>query len=112
MAIWTSIERKSDTPIVADSDVSLLKEQDCIELAVIISHYPDMVKTAFDTLEPCTIVQYLFQLSHAISSANNHLRVKDVSPELAKARMSLFWAAKTTLANGMRLLGITPVERM
>jgi arginyl-tRNA synthetase len=97
---------------VSDSDTALLKEKECMELAVMISQYPDAVKTAFETLEPCAIVQYLFGLSHAISSANNHLRVKDVRPDLAKARMSLFWAAKTTLANGMRLLGIRPLERM
>ncbi|GAB5591808.1 arginyl-tRNA synthetase [Umbelopsis nana] len=106
------IERKAETPIVSDSDTALLKEKECMELAVVISQYPDAVKTAFETLEPCAIVQYLFGLSHAISTANNHLRVKDVRPDLAKARMSLFWAAKTTLANGMRLLGIRPLERM
>lgn len=83
-----------------------------MDLAVMISQYPDVVQSAFETLEPCTIVQYLFHLSHAISSANTQLRVKDVQPDLAKARMSLFWAAKTTLANGMKLLGIQPLIRM
>ncbi|CAO3671299.1 unnamed protein product [Umbelopsis ramanniana] len=106
------IERKSATPIVADIDANLLKEKECMDLAVMISQYPDVVQSAFETLEPCTIVQYLFHLSHAISSANAQLRVKDVQPDLAKARMSLFWAAKTTLANGMQLLGIQPLIRM
>lgn len=98
--------------ISIDCDFSLLTETEAFELARTISLYPDKVRVAFETLEPCTIVLYLFKLAHMISQANYNLRIKDVDPKLAQARLLLFWAAKTTLANGMRLIGLKPLERM
>lgn len=99
-------------PITPDCNVELLQEKEAFELALTISQYPDIVESSYNAMEPCTIVQYLFKLAHTTSQAIATLRVKDVDPELAKARMLLFWAAKTTLANGLELLGIRPLERM
>ncbi|RCH91148.1 Arginyl-tRNA synthetase [Rhizopus azygosporus] len=106
------IERKMDINISIDCDFSLLAETEAFELTRTISLYPDKVRAAFKTLEPCTIVLYLFKLAHMISQVNYNLRIKDVDPKLAQARLLLFWAAKTTLANGMRLVGLKPLERM
>ncbi|KAI9275844.1 arginyl-tRNA synthetase [Phascolomyces articulosus] len=106
------IERKANTPLRADCDYALLKEQEAFDLVQQISLFPELVESSFKTLEPCTIVNYLFKLSHAISVANNRLRVKNMNPELAASRMMLFWAAKTTLSNGLSLLGLKPIERM
>ncbi|KAI8344550.1 arginyl-tRNA synthetase [Chlamydoabsidia padenii] len=106
------IERKANTPVTMDCDYTLLKEDEAFELIQTISYFPEVVQTSFDTLEPCTIVNYLFRLSHATSSASHTLRVKDMDPALAKARMLMFWAARTTLKNGLTLLGIRPLDRM
>ncbi|KAG0173568.1 Arginyl-tRNA synthetase [Apophysomyces sp. BC1021] len=106
------IERKADTPVVPDCDFSLLKEREAFELVQTISYFPDLVDSSFAALEPCTLVNYLFKLSHATSLASHCLRVKGMDRELAKARMLLFWAARTTLSNGLTLLGIHPLERM
>ena len=106
------IERKANTPVTIDCDYTLLKEREAFELVQQISLFPELVEASFKTLEPCTIVNYLFKLSHAISTANNRLRVKNMNPELAASRMLLFWAAKTTLSNGLSLLGLRPIERM
>ncbi|KAI8381438.1 arginyl-tRNA synthetase [Radiomyces spectabilis] len=106
------IERYANTPIRPDCDLSLLKEKEAFELGLIISQFPDIVRGSYRTMDPCTLVQYLFKLSHAISQANHLLRVKDTDKHIAEPRMLLFWAAKTTLANGLRLIGIEPLERM
>jgi arginyl-tRNA synthetase len=106
------IERKANTPVTTECDYTLLQEDEAFELVQTISYFPDIVQSSFDTLEPSTIVNYLFKLSHATSSASHTLRVKDKDPDLAKARMLLFWAARTTLKNGLTLLGIRPLDRM
>ncbi|KAG1442650.1 hypothetical protein G6F56_010977 [Rhizopus delemar] len=106
------IERKLDMPVSAHCHFSLLNEPEAFELVYAISLYPDIIQTAFQTLDSCTVVTYLFKLAHMISQANYNLRIKDVNPNLAEARLLLFWAAKTTLANGMRLIGLCPLERM
>ena len=70
------------------------------------------VQQAFQTMEPCTIVTYLFTLGHAISVTFENLRVVGREKNLAEARLLLYWSAKTTLGNGLRILGLKPLERM
>ncbi|KAI8059871.1 arginyl-tRNA synthetase [Gongronella butleri] len=108
------IERKAGIPVTVEGQHwDLLAESSAFELVQVISYFPDIVQQSFDALEPCTIVNYLFKLSHATSHASHQLRVKDIDdPDVAKARMLLFWAARTTLHNGLSLLGISPLEKM
>jgi arginyl-tRNA synthetase len=90
-----------------------LKEKEAIQLVDLISKFPEAVEQSFETLEPSTIVNYLFKLSHATSSASKMLRVKDVTDQqLARARMLMFWSARITLSNGLRLLGIESIKHM
>jgi len=53
----------------------------------------------------------LFKMTHSLSSSYDHLQVVGSEPELKKARMALYTCARQVLHNGMRLLGLTPVER-
>lgn len=77
-----------------------------------ISQLPDIIKSTCQAMDPCILVQYLFKLAHTTSQANNSLKVKGADPQLAEARLLLFWAAKTTLGNGLKLLGIDPLSRI
>ncbi|KAI8393331.1 arginyl-tRNA synthetase [Radiomyces spectabilis] len=106
------IERKAEIDIRPNCDFDLLKEDEAFELVQMISQFPEQVEMSFTTLEPCTLVNYLFKLSHATSLASHSLRVKGSEPSVAEARMLLFWAARTTLHNGLSLLGIRPLEQM
>ncbi|KAG0283708.1 Arginyl-tRNA synthetase [Linnemannia gamsii] len=110
------IADKSGTTLNTDANTALLTEPEAFELANMISQYPEMTLSALHTLEPSTIVNYLFGLSHAISSANQVLQVKAVAEkgdtELAEARFLLLWCAKVVLGDGMRILGLEPLERM
>ncbi|KAI7856728.1 arginyl-tRNA synthetase [Circinella umbellata] len=107
-----AIERKTNTQITTDCDFSLLKEKEAFELALTVSQFPDVVKSSYQSMEPYVVVQYLFRLAHTMGQANSTLRIKDVDPSLAEARMLLLWAARTTLANGLKLIGISPLERI
>lgn len=91
------IERKANIRVTDQCKTERLQEAEAFELAQLISLFPDVVQTAFDTLEPCTVVVYLFRLAHLISQTNYRLRVKDMDNDVAEARMLLFWAARTTL---------------
>ncbi|KAG1139338.1 hypothetical protein G6F37_010518 [Rhizopus arrhizus] len=106
------IERKLNFPVSPHCQFSLLNEEEAFELTRAISLYPDIIQTTFQSLDSSTLVLYLFKLAHMISQVNYNLRIKDVDPKLAEARLLLFWAAKTTLANGMKLIGLHPLERM
>ncbi|KAG0123918.1 hypothetical protein HOY82DRAFT_211502 [Tuber indicum] len=109
-----SIQRKSGIPIqeLLNADFSLLKEDHAINLIRCLAQYPDVLQNTLKTLEPTTVVTYLFKMTHLLSSSYDVLRVIGEEPRLSAARMALYESARQVLNNGMRLLGLTPVERM
>lgn len=109
-----SIERRAAIPAeeLEKADMSLLTEPHAVNLARVLSQYPDVVQNTLKTLEPTTVVVYLFKLTHVLSSSYEVLRIVGAEEETKKARMALYDAARIVIANGMRLLGLTPVERM
>ncbi|KUI56268.1 Arginine--tRNA ligase, cytoplasmic [Cytospora mali] len=109
-----SIERKAAIPAadLENADFSLLTEPHAVNLVRALSQWPDVVQNTLKTLEPTTVVVYLFKLTHVLSSSYEHLKIVGSEPELQKARMALYDAARFVIANGMRVLGLTPVDRM
>jgi arginyl-tRNA synthetase len=109
----SSIRRKanlSDEELVS-ADFSLLTEPHAVNIVRMLAQWPDQVQNTLKTLEPTTVLTYLFKMTHALSSSYDHLQVVGSERELMKARMALYDAAHTVLGNGMRLLGLSPVER-
>lgn len=109
-----SIERKANADLKAlgSADLSLLKEPQAVNLVRSLAQYPDVVLNTLKTREPATVLTYLFKMAHALSSSYDHLQVVGSEPELQKARLALYEAARQVLWNGMTLLGLTPVQRM
>jgi arginyl-tRNA synthetase len=109
-----SIKRKAglSEEDLESADLSLLTEEHAQKLVRVLARWPDVMQNLFKTLEPTTVLGYLFMMSHIVSSSYDHLRIVGQEKELMKARMALYDAARIVLANGMRLLGLTPLERM
>ncbi|MCJ1363068.1 hypothetical protein MMC16_002174 [Acarospora aff. strigata] len=97
-----------------EADFTLLKEPHAINLIRIMAQYPDVVGHTMKTLEPATILTYLFRLTHQLSSSYDVLRVVGAQEgeAVSMARAALYEAARQVISNGMRLLGLTPVDRM
>jgi arginyl-tRNA synthetase len=107
-----SIERTFGAPVNPNADLSLLKEKSALNLIEQIARYPDLIVSTRKTLEPCNVVTYALQLSHLVSSALEELWVMGQEKPLAEARLLLYWAARQTLGNALRLIGLEPLERM
>jgi arginyl-tRNA synthetase len=109
-----SIERKAgvDLNTLDDADLSKLSEAHAINLTRTLAQWPDVVMNTLKTREPATVLTYLFKMAHALSSSYDHLKIVGSEPELLKARLALYEAARQVLWNGMTLLGLSPVERM
>ncbi|XP_063954541.1 probable arginine--tRNA ligase, mitochondrial [Lytechinus pictus] len=110
-----SIEEMNSIPESSshdDIDWNLLCEPEAVQLAWFISHYDVAVRRAALEREPKAVAQYLLQLGHLISRANNKLKVKGSPADVQRARLGLFRSARITLANGMKLLGMTPLTQM
>ncbi|KKA22665.1 Arginine--tRNA ligase [Rasamsonia emersonii CBS 393.64] len=93
------------------ADLSLLTEEHATDLVRLLAQWPDVVLNTYKTLEPTTVLTYLFRMTHILSSGYDVLKVIGSEPEVAKARMALYESARQVLYNGMRLLGLSPVDR-
>jgi arginyl-tRNA synthetase len=109
----SSIRRKANLmdEEVAGADLSLLSEPHAVNIVRLLAQYPDTIQNTLRTLEPCTVLSYLFKMTHVLSSSYDHLQVVGSERELMKARMALYESARIVLGNGMRLLGLSPVNR-
>ena len=108
-----SIFRKAGIPIseLENANLSLLIERHAIDLICPMSQYPDTLMNALKTHEPTTVLIYLFKMVHALSSSYEVLKVLRSEREVMKARLTLYESARVVLSNGMRLLGLSPIER-
>jgi len=108
-----SITRKAELSHeeLLSADLTLLKEKHAVDLVRALAQWPDVFQNTVKTQEPVTVLTYLFKMTHSLSSSYDHLQVVGSEPELKKARMALYTCARQVLHNGMRLLGLTPVER-
>ncbi|XP_068087231.1 probable arginine--tRNA ligase, mitochondrial [Hyperolius riggenbachi] len=74
--------------------------------------YDEVIFKTLKDLQPRYLVSYLMGLGHLANVAHHTLRVKESSPEVAHARLLFFYSIQVVLANGMKVLGITPVDKM
>ncbi|KAA0709018.1 putative arginine--tRNA ligase, mitochondrial [Triplophysa tibetana] len=93
-------------------DLSPLTDNRSVSILQHLLRYDEILLQSATDLQPRHLVNFLMTLCHLVSSAHRELPVKGSSLEVAQARLCLFSAARSLLANGMRILGITPVDKM
>uniref|UniRef100_A0A8D2KWH8 Probable arginine--tRNA ligase, mitochondrial n=1 Tax=Varanus komodoensis TaxID=61221 RepID=A0A8D2KWH8_VARKO len=94
---------------VSDINPACLQDPPAICLIQHLLRYDEILCQSLQDLQPKHIVNYLLKLREQMMIET------DVCPfpySLLQARLCLFQAVRSILANGMRLLGITPVNRM
>jgi len=106
------ILRKCGVELTDQVNTSLLREPLAHRMARHLERFPNVVADAARLYEPSLVSQYLLELARLLSAGYNELRVKDEQESLAQARLLLLWSVKQVLANGLRLLGLRPLERM
>lgn len=98
-------------PDLLNADFSLLSEKQAIGLLRTLVQWPDVFLQTLKTLEPITVLAYLFRMTHSLSSSYEQLQVVGSEEKIKNARLALYVCARQVLGNGMRLLGLTPLER-
>ncbi|KAI9356542.1 hypothetical protein DFJ73DRAFT_229150 [Zopfochytrium polystomum] len=107
-----SIERTVNLDVGPDVDLTVLTEPSAVALLDVMAMYPDVVRDVAISLEPCNTVSFAFRLAHVVMVALENLYVLNQPPEIARARFAMFKAARITLGNALRSLGVLPLERM
>ncbi|KAJ5550372.1 hypothetical protein N7461_005070 [Penicillium sp. DV-2018c] len=109
-----SMARKSELDVIelVNANFDLLTEQHAVDLVRLLAQWPDVLLQTAKTLEPITVLSYLFRMTHMLSSSYDVLKVIGSEPDVKQARMALYAAARQVLNNGMRVLGLSPVDRL
>ncbi|XP_075779974.1 putative arginine--tRNA ligase, mitochondrial isoform X1 [Pelodiscus sinensis] len=107
-----SLEQMCGNGKLTDINTACLQDPQAISILQHLLRYDEVLYKSSEDLQPKHIVSYLLTLSHLAAAAHKTLPVKGSAPELAQARLCLFQAVRSVLANGMKLLGITPVTQM
>ncbi len=77
-----------------------------------ISKYPNIVKKSAQTLQPHLIIFYLRDLSQLFHSYYNDNHVLSESEKNMESIIFCLSAVRQTIANGLTLLGISPMQKM
>ncbi|KAF9578419.1 hypothetical protein BGW38_005780 [Lunasporangiospora selenospora] len=108
-----SIERKTEMEVNPNADLTLLGDSRAAgDLITMIARYPQVVRDTAKSFEPVTIVSYAMKLSHSVSQALESMYVMGAAKDVAEARLFMYWSARQTLGNAIRLLNLKPQERM
>ena len=107
-----SILNKYGKKVSEKADYSLLKSKEEMALIKQLSEFPDIASQAASLLKPHLIANYLYSLAQNLNEFYHACPILKEKDEIKKARLLLVSCVKQTLANGLNILGIEPLERM
>lgn len=107
-----SIESKNSEINTHDADYSLVNTAEVSAFAFKLLWYEHILELCLEDFEPSRIVIYLMDLAKTTNNLISKLRVINVEPKLAAARLAVLKAARIVINNGLSVLGIQPLERM
>ena len=111
----SSILRSADEMGMAASveHVSLLQAEKELELLKKIGDFPQVVSDSARIRSPHRITTYIQEVAATFHSFYNAEKVLDpTNRELSEARLALITATRTTLANALKLVGVSAPEKM
>lgn len=90
----------------------LLGSQEERQLALALSHFPEVVVEAAEKFAPSTVGSYLLEVAGAFNRFYHDHPVLKADPDLARARLALCAHTAVVLKEGLRLMGIDAPEAM
>ncbi|MDQ8039227.1 MAG: arginine--tRNA ligase [Rickettsiella sp.] len=94
------------------ASVEQLKEEQELDLLILLNRYPEILKQAADYHEPHTLAHYLRDLAQAFHAYYNlHVFLAEAG-DLRNARLNLIIAIQQVIKNGLNLLGVETLEVM
>ena len=96
-------------------DFSPLSEPPWSDLLRLLARYPEITHAAFKTLEPGSILTYLFRVADELAACLDEADEEEVAGQssavvsTSTARAVLYEAVRQVLENGLKLLGVDPI---
>ncbi|MFP4368657.1 MAG: arginine--tRNA ligase [Candidatus Kapaibacterium sp.] len=95
-----------------ETDFSLLKQDQEINLIKELLRFEDMIRAACDKSEPHILADYLKGLAQAFHIFYHNCRIMGESSELLTARLALAGVTRRVINNGLKILGVSAPEKM
>jgi arginyl-tRNA synthetase len=111
----SSILRQADENGMAASadNVSLLQAEKELELLKKIGDFPQVISDSARIRSPHRVATYIQELAATFHSFYNAEKVLDPdNRELSEARLALITVTRTTIANALKLIGVSAPEKM
>lgn len=108
----SSLMQKYGKPLPeADANFNLLGEDEK-EIVKWFEQYESKIARSIEEYETSILADYLLELASAFNSYWQRVRIITDDVELTRARMQMAYATRVIIADGLRLLGIEPLEKM
>jgi arginyl-tRNA synthetase len=108
----SAAEEGTECPSAEKTDLSHLSHPSEIELIRKLAEWPEEVERAADLREPHRLTAYATELAAIFHAFYRDCRVLGEQSELTAARLVLVQAARITLANVLKMMGVSAPERM
>jgi arginyl-tRNA synthetase len=93
--------------------VKLVDHPKALDLILALAQYPDLIQSLPQRgFEPVNLVGYLMAVCHKVSGCLEDVWVMGQSRDVAESRYWLYSSARHVLTNGLKVLGLKPLERM
>ena len=99
-------------PQQAHAHLGLLKDEKERALIRTVAAFPGEIRAAAEGYDPARVTRYLIETATNFHRFYTVCRIKGEEAQLQQARLALCLAAKTVLANGLKMLKVDAPERM
>lgn len=111
-----SILEKSNIDILKTDidkiDLSLLVEDDEVDIVKLLGKIKEIIKIASDEYEPSILTRYIINLSGMFSKYYNNTQILVEDENLKLARLSLVYSVGLVIKEGLKILGIECPNKM
>lgn len=112
----SSIEKKNEGIFIGsceDIDYSCIEDDSVLKLAFHLIQYPSVLLECLETYEPHFLLEFLMKIAKYVNGMFSNIRVIGSNTvEIARARLLVYLCAKKVLGDGMKILGLKPLDRM
>ncbi|MFO7154498.1 MAG: arginine--tRNA ligase [Caldicoprobacter oshimai] len=107
-----SVIRKAPEQEDSSFNPCLLQTKEEYQLCKTLYQFPEKVMMALTQLEPSIITRYLVDVAQDFNRFYHEHPILVDDQQLRTARLALVKATRITLANGLKLIGLKPLERV
>jgi arginyl-tRNA synthetase len=93
-------------------DFSFIEGESAYALAKLIYRFPASVREAGEKYEPSIVTRHIVDIAQAFNKFYHDERILTDDESEKRAKLALAFAAKQTIGNGLRLLGMAAPDRM